>query len=556
MLIEQTGLAQLLVLTPRFHRDERGFFTESFNSRAFAEATGADVQFVQDNHSRSSRGVLRGLHYQLPPHAQGKLVRVVSGEIFDVAVDLRADSPTFGRWFGTVLSAEKGNQLWIPAGFAHGFLTLSETADVLYKATDYYAPDCERTLAWNDPAIAIDWPLGVEPLLSAKDSAAPFLAQADTFPASPGALYLTRPYLPPLHELMPLLGEIWDSRILTNQGPFHQRFERELCEQLEVENVSLVANGMLALSAAIEAAGVGGEVITTPYSFVATTHAVRLGRLEPVFVDIRRSDLNIDPDLIEAAITPRTSAIVAVHCYGNPCDVEAIDAIATRHGLKVIYDAAHAFGVRRHGRCVCAQGDFAALSFHATKSFNTFEGGAVVAASEAGKRAVDSFRNFGIAGEVSIPLVGTNAKMSEFNAALGVLQLRHFEEVRGARRRVDSLYRDALAGIGGIECLAIPEGVEPNFSYFPIFVTPDFPISRDGLYERLKAEGVYARRYFYPLLSSLPMYGGLPSAAPANLPVATAAAEQILCLPIFPDLSDSDVDRVLSVIRRSARGAG
>ncbi len=369
---------------------------------------------------------------------------------------------------------------------------------------------------------------------------------------SEGPLYVTRPYLPPLDELLPLLAEIWESRILTNHGPFHQRFERELCALFGVDNISLVANGMLALSAVIDAAGVGGEVITTPYSFVATTHAVRMGNLEPVFVDIRRSDLNIDPALIEAAITPRTSAIVAVHCYGNPCDVEAIEAIAARHGLMVIYDAAHAFGVRRHGRSVLSYGDFATLSFHATKTFTTFEGGAVIAGSAAGKQAVDSFSNFGIADEVSIPLIGTNAKMNEFSAALGVLQLRHFETVRQARKRIDGLYRERLAGICGIECLPIPEGVEPNFTYFPIFVTSDFATDRDGLYERLKAEGIYARRYFYPLLSSLPMYGDRPSAAAANLPVATIAAEQILCLPIFPDLSDPDLERVLSVIRSAA----
>ncbi|MEA3009027.1 MAG: hypothetical protein QOJ91_719 [Sphingomonadales bacterium] len=365
-------------------------------------------------------------------------------------------------------------------------------------------------------------------------------------------LYVTRPYLPPLEEFLPLLAEIWESRVLTNQGPFHQRFERALCETLGVDNVSLVTNGMLALNAVIEAADVGGEVITTPYSFVATTHAVRMGSLEPVFVDIRRSDLNIDPDLIEAAITPRTSAIVAVHCYGNPCDVDAIEAIAARHGLAVIYDAAHAFGVRLRGRSVLSYGDFATLSFHATKAFNTFEGGAVIAASAAGKQGVDSFRNFGIASEVSIPVIGTNAKMSEFNAALGLLQLGHFEQVRQGRKRVDGLYREALADVAGIECLPIPEGVEPNHSYFPIFVTPEFGRSRDALYESLKAQGIYARRYFYPLLSSLPMYGSLPSAAPANLPIATVAAEQILCLPIFPDLSDSDLERVVSVIRGAA----
>ena len=368
-------------------------------------------------------------------------------------------------------------------------------------------------------------------------------------------LYVTRPYLPPLDEFLPLLAEIWESRILTNQGPFHQRLERELSEQLGVGHVSLVANGTQALSAAIEAAGIDGQVITTPYSFVATAHAVRMGGLEPVFVDIRRSDLNIDPNLIEAAITPSTSAIVAVHCYGNPCDVLAIGAIAAKHGLAVIYDAAHAFGVRHGDRSILRFGDFATLSFHATKAFNTFEGGAVIAASAAGKRAIDSYRNFGIADEVTIPAIGTNAKMSEFNAALGVVQLRHFEQARRASRRLDRLYRDALAGTPGIECLPIPNGVEPNYSYFPIFVTADFAVDRDDLYNRLKAEGIYARRYFYPLLSSLPTYCGLSSAAAGNLPVATAAAEQILCLPIFPDLADADLERAVSVIRQAGRGA-
>lgn len=382
-------------------------------------------------------------------------------------------------------------------------------------------------------------------------------AEIDSHEPAPARepLYVTRPYLPSLDEFLPLLAEIWESRILTNQGPFHRRFERELCEQLGVANVSLVANGTQALSAAIEAAGIGGEVITTPYSFVATTHAVRMAGIEPVFVDIRRSDLNIDPDLIEAAITPRTSAIVAVHCYGNPCDVAAIEAVAAKHGLTVIYDAAHAFGVRHGDRSILGFGDFATLSFHATKAFNTFEGGAVIAGSAAGKRAIDSYRNFGIADEVTIPFIGTNAKMSEFNAALGVLQLRHFEQARRASRRLDGLYRDALAGMAGIECLPIPDGIEPNYSYFPIFVTADFAIDRDGLYNRLKEEGIYARRYFYPLLSSLPVYRDLPSAAAGNLPIAAAAAEQILCLPLFPDLADTDLERVVSAIRHAASGA-
>jgi dTDP-4-amino-4,6-dideoxygalactose transaminase len=365
----------------------------------------------------------------------------------------------------------------------------------------------------------------------------------------PDPIYVTRPYLPPLAEFLPMLERIWETRILTNSGPFHVAFEERLRELFEAEQVSLVANGMLALSAALDAASLEGEVITTPYSFVATTHAVKMARLTPVFVDIRPSDLNIDPGRIEAAITPRTRAIVAVHVYGNPCDVEIIEGIAARHDLKVIYDAAHAFGVRYKGRSLLRWGDFATVSFHATKAFNTFEGGAVIARTESGKRLVERLRNFGIAGEESIPAVGSNMKMSEFNAALGLLQLEHFEGAREARRQVDARYRSLLAGVDGIEALAVPKSVEPNYSYFPVLVKPDFWASRDGLYEELKRHAIYSRRYFYPLLSSLPMYLDLPSANPKSIPVATQAAEQILCLPIYPDLSHQDQERIVRVVR-------
>ena len=362
-------------------------------------------------------------------------------------------------------------------------------------------------------------------------------------------IFVTRPFLPPLADLIPMLEQIWETRVLTNNGPFHSRLEARLCEYLGVPAVSLVTNGMLALTAAIDAAGLEGEVITTPYSFVATTHAVKLGKLEPVFVDVRASDLNIDTDLIEAAITPRTSAIVAVHCYGNPCDVDAIKAIADRHGLTVIYDAAHAFGVRYRGEGLLRHGDYSTLSFHATKAFNTFEGGAVVCGDAANKAGVDQARNFGIASEVDIPAVGTNAKMSEFNAALGLLQLDHFDEVLRARRAVDGIYRELLSGIEGLDVLAIPEGVEPNFSYFPILVREGFPVTRDGLYDRLKAHGVLARRYFYPLLSSLPMYRKMPSANPEQLTVATQAAQQILCLPIYPGLTLEQQEMIVRLVR-------
>lgn len=362
-------------------------------------------------------------------------------------------------------------------------------------------------------------------------------------------IYVTRPFLPPLAEFLPMLQTIWDRRILTNSGPFHQELEGRLSTYLDASHVSLTSNGMLALTVAMEAAGLEGEVITTPYSFVATTHSVLLEKLMPVFADIRPDDLNIDPAAIEAAITPRTSAILGVHCYGNPCAVEAIEVIAQRHGLTVIYDAAHAFGVRLNGRGVFAWGDYSCLSFHATKAFNTFEGGAVTTATATAKHAVDRQKNFGIADEENIPTVGTNAKMSELNAAVGLLQLDHFAHVRRERGRVDALYRAALAEVDGIEPLAIPIGVESNHAYFPLLVGKAFPLSRDGLYEHLKARGIFTRRYFFPLLSNLPMYRDTPSADPANLPVANDAAARILCLPIYPDLTNPEVERIVAAIR-------
>jgi dTDP-4-amino-4,6-dideoxygalactose transaminase len=366
-------------------------------------------------------------------------------------------------------------------------------------------------------------------------------------------IYMSRPFLPDLAEMLPLLQDIWDRRVLTNGGPYHQKLEAALGQAFDGRQVSLVSNGMLALTVAIDAAGLEGEVITTPYSFVATTHSVKMGRLTPVFVDIRPDDLNIDPDRIEAAITPRTCAVVAVHCYGNPCAVEAIEAIAQRHGLAVIYDAAHAFGARVNGQSLLAFGDYATLSFHATKVFNTFEGGAIVTGSAENKVQIDVLKNFGITSESSIPAIGGNAKMSEFNAALGLLQLNHFAEVVRRRGEVDARYRAALDGVEGIHCLAIPGGVEPNYSYFPILVGAGYGESRDELYERLKTHGVYARRYFYPLLSGLDMYRHLPSAASGNLPVAVQTADEVLCLPIYPGLSVEEQDRVIAAIAEKVR---
>ena len=287
---------------------------------------------------------------------------------------------------------------------------------------------------------------------------------------------------------------------------------------------------------ALQSLRITGEVITTPYSFVATAHSLLWNGIKPVFVDIDPSTLNLDPRKIEAAITPQTTAILAVHCYGNPCDVTAIEDIADTYNLKVIYDAAHAFGVRCHCGSLLSHGDLAVLSFHATKVFTTFEGGAIVCPDAKTKVRIDHLKNFGFAGETTVVAPGINGKMSEFNAALGLLQLKHIEEAIARRRAIDRSYRERLRSVGGVHCLENSGQQYSNYAYFPILVKPEYPMSRDALYQRMKDRDINPRRYFYPLISEFPMYRGLPSAHSDNLPVATAAARQVLCLPIYPDL--------------------
>lgn len=363
-------------------------------------------------------------------------------------------------------------------------------------------------------------------------------------------VFVTQPHLPPLNEFLPYLEQIWQNRVLTNNGPFHQEFESALSEYLGVEHLALFTNGTIALVTALQALRITGEVITTPYSFVATAHSLLWNNLKPVFVDIDPITCNLNPELIEAAITPQTTAIMPVHCYGIPCDMQRIESIADTYGLKVIYDAAHAFAVRRHGESVLRHGDLSVLSFHATKVFNTFEGGAIVCPDAKTRSRINYLKNFGFADEVTITAPGINGKMSEFNAAFGLLQLKHVDEALARRRSLQKRYRDALAGIPGIELLAEPEGVESNASYFPIFIKDAYPLSRDALYQLLKDAGLHGRRYFYPLIADMPMYRGMPSARPENLPVAHCRAQQVLCLPIYPALESEDQDRIIEMIRQ------
>ncbi len=362
-------------------------------------------------------------------------------------------------------------------------------------------------------------------------------------------VFVTQPYLPPLEEFIPYLQAIWDSKILTNGGAFHQQLEQALVSHLGVEQVALFSNGTLGLITALQALRVTGDVITTPYSFVATSHALLWHGNRPVFVDVEPNTLNMDPARIEAAITPQTTAILAVHCYGNPCDVQAIQKIADNYNLRVIYDACHAFGVEDDGGSVLRHGDLSVLSFHATKVFNTFEGGAIVCPDAKTKQRIDHLKNFGFVDEVTVVAPGINGKMSEVNAAFGLLQLKHMGTVMQRRAEVDAFYRSQLADVPGLHIL--PKGTQTvaNHSYFPVLVTPEFKVSRDALYEHLKANGVNARRYFYPLISDFPMYRGLPSAGRDNLPVAARAADQVLCLPIYPALTAEQQQSVIDLIK-------
>ena len=363
-----------------------------------------------------------------------------------------------------------------------------------------------------------------------------------------GPVHVTRPYLPPLEEFLPYLQQIWDSKTLTNGGPFHQMMEEALCDYLGVEHIALFANGTLALITALQTLEITGEVITTPYSFVATSHALLWNGIEPVFVDIDPRSLNIDPARIEAAITPRTTAIVPVHCYGRPCDTAAIESIANAHGLRVIYDAAQAFGVRDEGGSVLRHGDLSVLSFHATKVFTTFEGGAIVCPDAKAKLRIDQLKNFGFVDEVTVVAAGINGKMSEFSAAFGLLELSHIDRALTQRKDIDVAYREILDGVKGIRCLDEVCGATTNYSYFPVLVEDDYPRNRDALYHWLKAHDIHPRRYFFPLISEFPMYRARLSANRENLPVATEIAQRVLCLPIYPGLEPETVHEIARLI--------
>jgi len=362
-------------------------------------------------------------------------------------------------------------------------------------------------------------------------------------------IYVTRPHLPDLADVIPLLEEIWDRRMLTNNGPVLQRFESALSNYLGVEHISLVANATLGTVLAMQQAGItSGEVITTPFSFVATAHAIKLAGATPIFADIDPVTLNLDPAKIEAMITPQTRAILAVHTFGVPCDVVGLAEVANRHGLKVLYDAAHAFGVHRNGHSILHHGEMSVLSFHATKVFNTFEGGAVIARDRETKLAIDRLANFGFADALRVNAIGTNAKMNEFCAAIGLAQLPGIEKVIADRAGVAKRYMERLGKVRGLRCPSPWGELGHNHYAFPVLVGANFQLNRDELQMRLENENIFARKYFYPLVSDMEPYKMLPCADPACLPVAHNVASEVLCLPIYPDLDIESQDRVIEQV--------
>lgn len=373
------------------------------------------------------------------------------------------------------------------------------------------------------------------------------------FSSAAKPLYVTQPSLPTFELFASYLGEIWDSAILTNNGAMHRRLEAALRARLGVEHIALFSSGTTALLVALKALELNGEVITTPFTFSATTHVLAWSGLTPVFADIDARTMNLDPASIERAITPQTSAILPVHCYGQPCDVAAIADIARRHGLRVIYDAAHAFDVADAHGSLMRHGDLSVLSFHATKVFSTVEGGAVVCRDAAMLERINLLKNFGILDEVTVAQIGINGKLNEISAAFGLAQLEVLDQAREARQRIDHAYRTALVEVRGIRLIPRPEGFTTNHGYFPVLIDDDYPLDRDRLYGALRAAGINSRRYFYPLTSNFPMYAALPSAHPGNLPVANDVAQRILCLPIHAGLTTEDVERVAEVIQNHGR---
>ena len=365
------------------------------------------------------------------------------------------------------------------------------------------------------------------------------------------SIFVSSPLLPDIKDFTVFLEDIWRNKWLTNKGEYHEELEDALCKYLGVKYLNLFSNGTLALITALQALRISGEVITTPYSFVATTHSLWWNNIKPVFVDIEPETFNIDTKRIESAITPATTAIMPVHVYGNPCNVKEIERIADIYGLRVIYDAAHAFGVKQGGQSLLNFGDLSVLSFHATKVYSTVEGGAIVCHDEKMKQRIDFLKNFGFADETTVVAPGINAKLNEMQAAFGLLSLKIVDSAIEKRKKVAELYRKCLSSVNGISFFPEYTNIRHNYAYFPILVDEHkYGMSRDALYETMQQHNIYGRRYFYPLISNFPTYRGLPSAQPENLPVANIIASQVICLPMHHELTEEQANKIVDLITR------
>ncbi len=360
---------------------------------------------------------------------------------------------------------------------------------------------------------------------------------------------VTQPFLPPLEEYQKYLEQIWEEKWITNGGRFHQELEHKMSQYLGVEHLSLFSNGTLALMVALQVLKIEGEVITTPYSFVATSHSLWWNGITPVFVDVNPVDCNLNPDLIEAAITDKTTAIMPVHVYGNPCDTEKIDAIAKKYNLKVIYDAAHAFNVKQDNKTILNSGDLSILSFHATKVFNTVEGGAIISPDAETKKMIDYLKNFGFENETTVVAPGINSKMNELQSAYGLLQLKFIDNNISKRKSLTELYKSRLEKIDGVELINSNDNITYNYSYMPVFIKESYKKSRNDLYDYLKSKDILSRRYFYPLITEFPVYNDLPTASKRNLPIANMKAEEVLCLPLYEELTEKQVNLICDLIR-------
>ena len=588
MKVTETELPGVILIEPEVFDDSRGVFVETFQQERYEEALGQRLEFVQDNHSRSRRGVIRGLHFQAK-HPQGKLVRVVHGEVFDVVVDVRPNSATFGQSIGVTLSEDNQHQLFIPPGYAHGFQVVSEMADFEYKCTSYYAPDDESGLVFNDPHIGIRWPIST-PIVSDKDRAWPTLEELRTTkhadgrtphraasagrvqppckpsiedfailggePAFAEPLHVGRPFIGDRNKLLERIEGSLDRRQLTNEGPLVQEFEETLREVIGARHVVTCVNGTMGLLLLAHALELKGEVIVPSFTYIATPHAMRWNGLDIVFCDVDPKTHNIDPQCVEDLISPRTSAVLGVHLWGRPCPIDDLEAIGRKHGIEVLFDAAHAFNVGFNGKKIGNFGRAEVLSFHATKIVNSLEGGAIVTNDDELAERLRALTNFGSSGDNGVVRLGLNAKMNEFSAAMGLTTLDALDVNLAVSEGTHATYCEHLDGIAGLTMAMYKDVESPNYEYVIAEIDEhSFGLSRDQLVAILTAERVLARRYFQPGCHRMEPYRSSNPVSDQRLRHTDQLSERVICMPCGAEISEDQIVQICELIRLIATEA-